>query len=142
VLAVTPFLVVRSQARLDAAVRAFQQGDCRTAIDESLSSLEALNVRTGPFVVLGYCDARLGLPELSVHAMEQAVDRDPRNWQTYYGLAVARGAAGLDPRPAARRALALNPSQPLAIEAAEAFGSTDNPRAWERRARRARLPEL
>jgi cytochrome c-type biogenesis protein CcmH/NrfG len=115
-------------------------GDCRGAIDNALASLEALRSRAEPFEVLGYCDSRLGLDELAVDAMEQAVRRDPRNWEMHYGLALVRGAAGLDPRAAARRALELSPDNLLAQEAVEQFESTRDPRAWERRARRAHLP--
>jgi O-antigen ligase len=140
VLAVTPALVAQSQTRLDNAVRAFVAGDCRGAIDNALASLEALRSRAEPFEVLGYCDSRLGLDELAVDAMEQAVRRDPRNWEMHYGLALVRGAAGLDPRAAARRALELSPDNLLAQEAVEQFESTRDPRAWERRARRAHLP--
>jgi HAMP domain-containing protein len=142
VLAVTPWLVARSQSRLDDAVRAFEAGDCRTAIDAALGSLESINGRAEPFEVLGYCDARLGLDEVGVQAMEQAVRRDPENWRTHYGLAVVRGAAGQDPRPAAERALELNPQHPLALDVEERFRGVDDPAAWERRARRARLPPL
>jgi O-antigen ligase len=142
VLAVTPVLVLRSQAQLDTAARALEAGDCRTAIDAALGSLEALNVRAEPFEVLGYCDARLGQSRLGVQAMEQAVRRDPGNWQMHYGLAVVRAAAGEDPRPAARRALELNPGSPLAREAERRFRAVEDPASWRRRARRARLPEL
>jgi hypothetical protein len=139
---VTPFLVLRSQTRLDEAVRALEAGDCRAAIDASLASLEALNARAEPFEVLGYCDARLGLHELSVQAMGQAVRRDPRNWRTHYGLALARAAAGEDPRDAARAALSLNPGSVLAREAVERFEGVDGPAGWRRGAREAPLPAL
>ncbi len=142
VLAVTPVLTMRSQARLDDAVRAFEAGDCRTAIDAALGSIEAINARSEPFQVLGYCNARLGADDLAVDAMEQAVQRDPASWQTHYGLAIVRGAAGEDPRPEAERALELNPGSALAREAVERFRAVDDPAAWERRARRARLPDL
>jgi hypothetical protein len=50
-----------------------------------------------------------------------------------------RGAARLDPRPAARRALELNPLEPIALEAVEEF-DTRAPRKWEREALRSPLP--
>jgi hypothetical protein len=142
VLAVTPALVARSQVRLDDALRAFAAGDCRGAIDNALGSLEALRSRAEPFEVLAYCNARLGLDDLGVQAMQQAVRRDPQNWQVHYGLAVVSGAAGRDPRPSARRALELNPQHPLALDVEERFRGVDDPAVWERRARRARLPQL
>jgi hypothetical protein len=70
--------------------------------------------------------------------MQRAVDRDPDNWEVHYGLALALGAARLDPRQPARRALRLNPLGTLPRDAVRRFRS-ENPRVWERRARRARL---
>jgi hypothetical protein len=141
VLAVTPALLIRSQTRLDTADRALQTGRCPAAVDAALDSLEALGVRAQPFQILGYCDVRLGLPELAVQAMQQAVRRDPRNWETHYGLALVLGADGRDPRAQARLALALNPQNELARRAATAFGATSDPAEWKRRATRARLPK-
>ncbi len=56
----------------------------------------------------------------------------------HYALALVRGAAREDPRPAAGEALRLNPTQPEAIEAVRAF-RTKSQAAWERRARRLPL---
>ena len=140
VLAVTPALVARSQTRLDDAVRAFKAGDCGEGVDASLDSIEALGARPEPFEILAFCDVRLGLGDLAVQAMEQAVERDPRNWEVHYGLALVRGAQGLDPRGPARRAVELNPQSVIALAAEEGFASTDDPQTWRRRARRARLP--
>jgi O-antigen ligase len=140
VLALTPFQVLRSQAALDDAGAAFEARDCPRAIDSALASLGATRSRPEPYLVLGYCDTRLGLHDLAIRNMELATERDPDSWQAWYGLAVARGAAGRDPRPAARRALQLNPLNALAAEAAEAF-ATSRPRVWQRRALRLRIPE-
>jgi hypothetical protein len=70
--------------------------------------------------------------------MRRAVDRDPRNWEYRYGLALVRGSAGLDPRAPAREALRLNPNEPRAREAVRRF-RTDEPRRWRREARRLGL---
>lgn len=139
VLALTPLQVARSQATLEDAARAFVDGDCEAAIDASLASLEALRGRPEPFQLLAFCDVRLGYDDLAVANAELAVQRDPRSWEAWYGLALVRGAVGRDPRPAARRALELNPLEPLARAAVEAF-ETGSRAAWERRARRLRLP--
>ena len=40
--------------------------------------------------------------------------RDPADWEYRYALALVRGAARRDPRPAAADALRLNPKQPEA----------------------------
>jgi Flp pilus assembly protein TadD len=139
-LAVTPGLMAASQARLNEAVDAFNSGDCDTAIDDALASLDAIPSRPQPFEVLGYCDARLGQHELAIGAMRSGIDRDPENWELYYGLALVRANAGRDPRPAAREALRLNPLGELPRDAVRRFGRTEDPRKWKRRAQRARLP--
>ncbi|MDQ3645107.1 MAG: hypothetical protein M3356_06345, partial [Actinomycetota bacterium] len=138
-LAVVPAQIMFSEARLDESRAAFVRGDCARAVDSALGSIDALGVRADPYVILGYCDVRLGLPDLAVRAMDGAVARDPGNWETHYGRALVLGAAGRDPRAAARRALMLNPLAPLAREAVRAF-DTDDSQTWRRRALEAPLP--
>jgi O-antigen ligase len=139
VLAVTPAATAMSQARLDDAVAAFKRGACPSAIDSALGSLDALRLRAEPYTILGYCDIARGETDLALQAMRNAVERDPRNWETHYGLALARAAAGLDPRPQAATALRLNPLEPRARETARLFAD-DDPQKWKRRALQARLP--
>jgi O-antigen ligase len=139
-LVVTPALMAVSQGQLNRASDAFDQGDCEEAIDAALAASRAVPVRPEPLQIIGYCDVRLGQEQLAVRVMRAAVERDPRNWRTHYGLALAQGAAGLDPRPEVRRALALNPLDPLARETARLFAGAKHPEAWRRRALRARLP--
>lgn len=140
VLAVTPALVAYSSARLDVAVAAFKRGDCGTAIDAALDADAALPIRPEPLALVAWCDVRAGEPRLGVRMMERAVARDPRSWEYRYGLALVRGAAGLDPRGEAALALALNPLEPLARDAVRRFLSTDDPARWRARALGARLP--
>jgi len=128
-----------SQARLNTAVEAFKRGDCGTAIDAALGSLKAIPSRPQPLEVLGYCDARRDLHRLAIGAMQSGLDRDPENWELYYGLALVRANAGEDPRSAAQAALRLNPKGSLPRAAVRRFDTTD-PRKWKRRAQRARLP--
>jgi O-Antigen ligase len=139
VLALTPFQVLRSQVALDDAAAAFEVRDCRRTIDSALGSLSATRSRPEPYLLLGYCDTRLGLHDLAIRNMELATERDPQSWEAWYGLALARAAAARDPRPAARRAQQLNPFDPLAAEAAEAFRSS-RPRVWQRRAFELKVP--
>ena len=139
ILAVTPALVAISERRLDRSVEAFQAGRCPQAVEAALGSLAVVSVRPDPWQILGYCDVRLGARELAVGAMQNAVDRDPRDWELRYGLAIVRGAAGLDPRPQLRVARMLNPRERLLREAADGF-DTDDSRTWRRRAESARLP--
>jgi O-antigen ligase len=112
-VAVTPMTVAFSQLRLNRSVQAFDRRDCRTATDAALSSLDALPAQAQAFEILGWCDARAGRAGLAIDAMRAAQRRDPDNWQYAYGLAVSQALAGQDPRPAAQRALRLNPLEPL-----------------------------
>jgi O-antigen ligase len=139
VLALTPFQVLRSQGALDDAAAAFEARDCRRAIDSALASLSVSRDRPEPYELLGYCDTRLGLHDLAIRNFEQAAERDPHSWEVWYGLALVRGAAGRDPRPAARRARELNPLDPLPAQALEAF-ATSRPRVWRRRALALPIP--
>lgn len=139
-LAVTPALAALSQQALDESVAAFRRGDCTRSVDAALASISYLSVRPQPFELLAYCDVRVGLSQLAVKIMRKALARDPANWEYHYGLALVRGAAGVDPRPQAATALALNPLSPLTREAAIELGTADRPREWRRRALQARLP--
>jgi hypothetical protein len=114
VLAITPWLILRSQGPLERAQRAFAAGDCTTAVSAALTATERFGVRPEPWEVLGYCDARAGEYALATRAMDAAHARDPRNWEYVYGQAIIAGVAGRDPRPAAARALQLDPLEPLA----------------------------
>ena len=113
-LALTPALFAYSQGPLDRALNAFARRDCDVAIDAALSATERFGTRPEPWMVLGYCDARLGQFELARRAMDAARSRDPDNWQYAYGQAIVYGVSGRDPRPYAEAALRLNPLDPLA----------------------------
>jgi hypothetical protein len=137
-LAVMPARVFLSEGPMREAARAFARGDCATAVDRSLDSISALGIRPEPFVVLGYCDVRLGQRDLAMRALANAVRKDPRNWEGHYGLALVRAAAGRDPRPQLRAAGRLNPREQLVTQTRRLLG--DDRRAWRRRALGARLP--
>ncbi len=138
-LAITPAAIAISQLRLDDAVSAYHRGDCGTAIDSALGSLDALRARPDPYEVIGYCDVRLGEGMLAEEAMESAVDRDPENWETHYGLALVRAADGRNPIPELEESLRLNPRE-LSVQEAAAAMRGQGPAGWERQARTARLP--
>jgi len=113
-VAVTPVTVAVSQLRLNRSVSAFNAGNCVTATDAALDSLQALAVQPEAFEVLGWCDARAGQLKLAVDAMRNARRLDPGNWHYAYGLAATQALAGEDPTAAARLARRLNPLDPLA----------------------------
>jgi hypothetical protein len=136
VLAIMPLRVALSQGQLNKSVRAYLEGDCATAIDHGLSSASALNQRPEPFEVIGYCDVRIGRPDLALPMMQSAVGRDPGNWEMRYGLAIARAAQGLDPRPDLAEAARLNPLNQLLAEIRPRF-EADRPVVWIREAARA-----
>jgi O-antigen ligase len=133
-LAALPYEILSSQAWLDRADDAFRSGDCAAASDDARSSISALGSRPEPYELLGYCAIRDGRPRQAISDMQEAIDRDPDNWNFRYGLALARAAAGLDPRPELRQARDMNPLEPLVQDAEKRFG-TDRPRVWKHRAR-------
>jgi cytochrome c-type biogenesis protein CcmH/NrfG len=140
-IAVVPVLVGVSQERLDESVEEFAKGDCRKALAEARGSLAALSVRARPYEIIGFCAARSGRLSEGVRALQLAVDRDPRNWEYHYGLAVVRAGAGLDPRPAARAALRLNRFHVLTRDAGRRFGDGGSPQSWRTAAQGTRLPK-
>jgi len=137
-----PAHVAVSQARLNRSLDAYRRGDCVRAIDLARSSSSLLGTRPEPYEVVGYCYVLHGSPRRAVVEIEKAVERDPDNWEYQYDLALARGAAGLNPRPAARAALRLDPLEPLTREAVRRFRTSD-PRRWKKTGRKlAREIEL
>jgi O-antigen ligase len=110
-LAVTPALVLQSQAALDRSFRAFQVRDCQTAVDAALDSIDVLPARAEPFEILGYCDARAHRNDLALRAMRAAQARDPQGWEYAYGIAVTQALAGQDPTAAIAEAHRLNPRE-------------------------------
>jgi O-antigen ligase len=138
-LAIVPAAIAVSQSRLDSAVAEFGRGDCDAAIGSARGSLDALTLRAEPHEVIGYCGLRLGEGALALEAMEKAVDRDPGNWETHYGLALVRAFYGTDPMPELYESRRLNPREPSVLEAIRGMRGQD-PQEWERLARSASLP--
>jgi len=137
-LAVLPARVFVSERALRDGARAFAAGNCDVAVDRALDAVDAFNIRPEPFIVLGYCDVRLGRPALAVRAMQSAVRKDPENWEGHYGLALAQATGGRDPRPSLRTALRYNPREGLLVRTRDLLGS--EPEDWARLAPKARLP--
>lgn len=138
-IAVTPALVAVSQMRLDGSVEALKRGDCEETVDSALGSIAALSMRPEPYELLAYCDSRFGEHKLANRQAEEAVRREPDNWNFWYSLALMRAAAGRDPRLSAARSLRLNRLGVLPRDAAKRF-DTGSPREWRRRSQTAPLP--
>ena len=62
--------------------------------------------------------------------MAKAVSLEPNSWEERYWLAVAQAGAGIDPRPAIRRALVLNRFEPGLKDTVQLLNSS-SPRQWE-----------
>jgi uncharacterized membrane protein YoaK (UPF0700 family) len=129
-LAVVPARVAISQGKMNEAVQTFlRDGDCLKVIQQTDDSISVVGSRPDAYRLKGYCQARLGRTSEAVSSMQKAVDRDPDNWEYRYSLAVAKAAAGMDPRPAARAALRLDPLQSATNDLVVRFGGTD-PQLW------------
>jgi O-antigen ligase len=138
---VLPVLIIGSQRHLADAERALYASHCNAASSAALSSIGWLDVRPEPYEILGLCDVQRGLPRQGVAAMRQAVHYDPGSWETYYALALAQAAAGIDPRPNAEKALRMNPLEPLTRQAATEL-NVASPTEWVKRAARVRASAL
>jgi hypothetical protein len=141
-LAITPWRVARSQDHLDAAVAAYQRGDCPAAVDSALDSLAAEQVRPEPRVVLAYCDLKLGQPRLALRQATAALERDPDAWNLHYLLGVNLALLGRDPRPELERARRSNPKEPLVRTEIRRLRGATAPPQWQRVARRSALPAI
>lgn len=140
---VLPALIVGSQNRLGEAENALYQPtpDCATASTAASASIGWLDMRPEPFEILGFCDLHDGRPADAVVQMRRAVHLDPGSWETYYALSIAQAAAGVDPLVDARRALRMDPLDPLTRQAIREF-TTAGPRSWAGRARIVRAAAL
>jgi hypothetical protein len=134
VAAATPVLLLFSQARLTESARAFDRGQCGTAAKRAYDSINDISVRPEPYRIVGFCDIERGRGEAAVAAMQKAVEKGTRNWESHYGLALALAAAGRDPRPEIRRTRELNPREAFVQNTADVFGQ-GSPATWRRAAR-------
>jgi O-antigen ligase len=130
VVAVTPALLMLSQYRLQAAAKAFDKGSCRTATREAVSSINILGNRAQPYQIVGYCDLDSGRSQEAVAAMRKAIEQEPRSWEYHFGLAVALGYAGTDPRPEIATAARLSHREPLVDEGQALLAGKTTPEQW------------
>jgi O-antigen ligase len=141
VLAVAPFLASTSYARLHSSAQQLRQGDCVAARRDAMSSLSLSARRPQAYVILGVCDLKQGFAQAAVPAMAEAATLEPQSWEGQFWLAVARAAAGIDPRAAISRAVALNPLE-AGLRSAVRRLRSGGPREWERASNRLRVEAL
>jgi hypothetical protein len=137
VLAVAPLLIGISYARLQRSDRDLRRGECVSAKREALSSLSLSAKRPQAYVIIGVCDLEQGFAQAAVPAMSKAAALEPDSWEEQYWLAIARAGAGIDPGPAIRRAVMLNPLEP-GLESTARLLESASPRQWESIAPRLR----
>jgi hypothetical protein len=140
-LAVAPLLAAVSYSHLHTGARAMQRGDCAVAKHEALASLSWSARRPQAYLLIGVCDLKGGSAGTAVPAMAEATRLEPGSWEAQFWLAVARAAAGIDPRAAIARAVELNPLESGLRNAARRLGSRD-PRRWEAAAARLSVEAL
>jgi hypothetical protein len=68
--------------------------------------------------------------------MQKAVEQEPRSWEYHYGLAIAQGYAGIDPRPEIATATRLNPIEGLVAEARTLLAGKSSAAGWFSAAKR------
>jgi tetratricopeptide (TPR) repeat protein len=130
-LAVAPTYMWFAQRDLNDASNSFNRRDCRAATRAAVSSISVLGNQAEPYEILGYCDIDADKPQLAIATMDKAVSLDPNNWIYRYGLAIMKAAAGQDPRGAARKALSLDPREPLVREEFTTLNEA-KPSQWSR----------
>ena len=113
VLAVTAGRVVIADHAVREARSALAASDCRGASDSADTAISAVSSLPDAYEVLGWCRLEAGREVAAVDAMGEAVRLDPDHWRYRYGLAIARAAAGGDPRPDVRLARRLNPREQI-----------------------------
>jgi hypothetical protein len=130
VVAVTPALLMLSQYRLQSAARSFDKGSCRAATHDAVSSINVLANRPQPYQIVGYCDLDSGRVQEAVAAMKKAVEQEPRSWEYHFGLAIAQGYAGTDPRPEMAVAARMNPREDLVKQGTSEYAGKATPTEW------------
>ncbi|HEV2776864.1 MAG TPA: O-antigen ligase family protein, partial [Solirubrobacteraceae bacterium] len=135
VMALVPLALHGSQGRLEKAIAQLERGRCERVETLARQSLNGVGVRPQGYELLARCALEMDDRSRAIRMIGEAIERDPENWRPWYGLAVVRARAGLDPRPAARSALRRNPNEPLAREAVRRFSVHANAGGWRRASR-------
>jgi hypothetical protein len=137
-LALLPARLALSDVDLNEAIDDVARGDCVSARAAAARAIDEVSQRPTPYQVIAFCDLREGRYDHAVAEAALALRHDPDNWELHYTLAIARAGAGLDPRPAARRATALNPLEER-IQKLPPGLTGDNKQGWRRGAGEALL---
>lgn len=140
VMTLVPLALHGSQNRLEKAIAQLERGRCDRAETLARQSLSGVDARPQGYELLARCALESGERSLAIRMIGEAIERDTKNWRPWYGLAVVRGRAGLDPRRAARNALRRNPNEPLAREAVQRFSVHVTGRGWRRASRGLNIP--
>ena len=127
-----PLRLMISDGRLQSAQTAYQQRDCPEVAVFAQESLDALGNRAEPRQFAAGCALSEGDTQAAIASLRAAVEDDPENWRVHYSLAIARARAGRDPRSEIRRALALNPLEPLVRRVARSLERADGREGWQR----------
>ncbi len=133
-LAIVPGRMALAQAHLRDSIDALDANACASARADAHSAISAFDTGPRPYEVLAMCAAREGEAGASVRWARTAVAHDRDSWEPHYVLALALGAARLDPRRQIEIARESNPERPLLEEAAVALRG-GNPERWRRAAR-------
>jgi hypothetical protein len=133
-VAIVPAQMALAQAHLQASIEALDADACNRADDDAHSAIDAIASGPRPYEVLAMCAARRGESAASVAWAKAAVAHDPASWEPHYALALALGAAGLDPRRQVAVAKRANPAEPALEKAAPAFNGSQ-PSHWRQAAR-------
>jgi hypothetical protein len=140
-VAITAVRTVVADAALDEAKSELKVGHCKEAVAASETALSAVATNPIGHEIIGWCLIDAERPAAAVDEMQQAVADDPDHWRFRYGLAIARAAAGQDPRPDLRLARRLNPQGAIFTSgAARELAVTRRSARWRRLAPAAHRP--
>jgi O-antigen ligase len=136
-IAVLPALAALGQTSANHAIRAYDAADCTRAQADAQTGISRFGALPNLYAVQALCLARTGAPGPALRAIDQAIERDPLDWQLRYDKALIAAATGRNPRPALAAALARNPR---GLEIATLRQALRGKRGAERRSAARRQP--
>jgi hypothetical protein len=133
-VAVFPVRMAVAQAHLQTSVDALNANACTRGQIDARSAISALDTGPRPYEVLAMCADRREEAQRAVAFARVAVSKDPDAWEPHYVLALAQGAAGIDPYHEARIADEFYPLGQFPLEAVVVLGGSHSKR-WRAAAR-------